>query len=97
MKYGISREEEYALPKFKSHQEAREYFKEKYGDDFQMTDSNVIGGEKIYFYKLILNKEAFKEMHRQMKENGYASCTKEMMFSSQDIQIWENGGIHIVH
>lgn len=97
MKYGISREEEYALPKFKSHQEARAYFKDKYGEDFQLMDSDVIDGEKIYFYKLILNKEALEEMYRQIEEKGYASGTTEMMFSSQDIQIWENGGIHIVH
>lgn len=97
MSYGISREEEYALPQFKSHAEARAYFKEKYGSDFQMTDSAEIDGEKIYFYKLILDRKAFGELNRQLEEKGYATPTKEMMFSSQDIQIFESGHIHIVH
>lgn len=97
MSYGISREEEYNLPQFKSHEEARIFFKEKYGDDFQMTDSSEIDGEKIYFYKLILNREAFEELHNQLREKGCAKMTKEMMFSSQDIQIFESGHIHIVH
>lgn len=97
MGYGISREEEYALPNFASHDEARAYFKEKYGDDFQMTDSSSIDGQKIYFYKLILDRKAHKEFNEQLRENGYAKMTKEMMFSSQDIQIFEDGHIHIVH
>lgn len=97
MSYGISREEEYNLPQFKSHEEARSFFKDKYGDDFQMTDSSEIDGEKIYFYKLILNRKAYKEFNEQLRENGYAKMNKEMMFSSQDIQIFESGHIHIVH
>lgn len=97
MSYGISREEEHALPEFKSHTEARAYFKEKYGDDFQMTGSDTIDGEKIYFYKLILDRKAHKELMDQLMTKGYGAMTKEMLFSSQDIQIWETGGIHIVH
>lgn len=97
MSYGISREEEYALPEFKSHTEARSYFKEKYGDDFHMMNSDVIDGEKIYFYKLILDRKAHKKLMDQLMEKGYGEMTKEMMFSSQDIQIFENGNIHIVH
>ena len=35
----ISREEENEMPSFASHDEARAYFKERFGDDFQMTPS----------------------------------------------------------
>ena len=97
MSYGISREEEYQLPRFKSHDEARKYFKDKYGDSFQLMDSDDSSGEKIYFYKLILNKKVYMEMIEEMNRNGFASMSEERMFSSQDIQIFENGNIHIVH
>lgn len=70
MSYGISREEEHALPDFKSHEEARTYFKKKYGNNFKLEDSITVGDRKLYFYKL---------------------------FSVQDIQIFEDGEIHIVH
>lgn len=70
MKYGISREEEHDLTDFKSHEEARAYFKKKYGDKFKLEDDIVVGDRKLYFYKL----------------DG-----------EQDIQIFDDGEIHIVH
>lgn len=97
MSYGISRDEEYQLPKFNSHAEARKYFKDKYGDDFQLMDSNVISGEKIYFYKLILNRKVYMDMLEEMNKTGFVSMNEERMFSSQDIQIFEDGRINIVH
>lgn len=95
--YGISREEEYNLPNFKSHNEARKFFKDKYGNDFQMTSSDYYDGQKIYFYKLILNRKVFEEMSKELQENGHCAITEERMFCTQDIQIMQDGDIHIVH
>lgn len=97
MSYGISREQEHALPQFNSHDEARAYFKDLYGSDFQMTDSSTVNGEKIYFYKLILNKSVYNEMIKEIEANGYCAMNEERIFCTQDIQIFESGHIHIVH
>ena len=97
MNYGISREEEAKLPKFNSHAEARMYFKDKYGADFMITNSEVIDGEKIYFYKLILDREAYCDMMAHLEVNGYVPANEKYLFSSQDIQIHENGFVHIIH
>ena len=70
MRYGISREEEYNLPNFKSHTEAKTYFKKKYGNKFKLEYDIVVGNRRLYFYKL----------------DG-----------EQDIQIFEDGEIHIIH
>ena len=48
----ITREEEHNLPDFTSHDEARAYFKQRYGDKFQLEDSVEINGRKLYFYQL---------------------------------------------
>ncbi|TKI73673.1 hypothetical protein FC701_36825, partial [Bacillus mycoides] len=48
LKLWISREEEVEIPNFKSHEEARTYFKEKYGDAFQISESFKIDGEQVY-------------------------------------------------
>ena len=97
VKYGISRDEEALLPKFNSHDEARIFFKGKYGDDFQMTGSDTFDDEKIYFYKLILDRKTHQEMHKELRRNGFCGMTKERMFCTQSIQIMEDGGVHIVH
>lgn len=92
----ISRNDEANLPDFKSHDEARTYFKNIYGDSFQMTDSDVIDGMKIYFYKLILNQVAFNKGITELKEKGFSSDI-DFMMSTQDIEIWEDGRIHVLH
>lgn len=97
MQYGISREEEHNLPEFNSHAEARMYFKEKYGTDFMITDSDIIDGQKIYFYTLILDREAYYDKMAELEVNGYVEMSERYFFCSQDIQISEDGNVHIVH
>lgn len=97
MKYGISREEEAKLPSFKSHNEARKFLKDKYGDDLELIDSDFIDGQKIYFYKLILNKEVYLDMIESMNKGIIIEMNEERLFCTQDIQIFENGHLHIIH
>lgn len=92
----ITREEESKIPQFNSHDEARQWFKEKYGSEFMMAGSEIIGEEKCYFYYLILDREAFMRGHKEMEEKGYTTGTALLM-SYQPIQIMESGSIHIVH
>lgn len=97
MKYGISREEECNLPKFASHDEAIKFFKNKYGDNFRLMGSEILCGQKVYYYKLILDKVAFDEMLKEIEDVGFATLTERYFFSSQDIQIFDDGNLHIVH
>jgi hypothetical protein len=92
----ISREEEQEIPEFESHEEARKYFKEKYGDNFQLSDSEMIDDRKCYFYYLIVDKEGYEEGMASMKKDGFVSGMR-FMKSQQPIQIFEDGIIHIVH
>lgn len=101
----ISREEEGKIPKFNTHQEAREYFKSRYGQNFQMQDSQEYSGEKVYLYHLILDMnqylEAIKEINKlQIKSLGFNndnSLLEKYMFSYQAIEISESGNVHITH
>lgn len=101
MNRGISRTEEANIPQFSSHEEARAYFKELYGTNFMMIDSTVVDGMKLYFYDLILNKEAYILMQEKKRQSPVmldtSTITEEMFFSSQRIEIFENGNIHILH
>lgn len=94
----ISREEEVKIPEFNNHDEARQWFKAKYGDNFVLTDSEQIDDRKCYFYFLILDKAAFEAGQKELLENGYmVANAKQYMFSHQPIQIFDDGSIHIVH
>lgn len=97
MEYGISREEESKLPEFKNYAEAKKYFKDKYGINFTIIDCDVIDGKKTYFYKLILDREAYFEMISKLEENKPIEMSERYLFCSQDIQISEDGKVHIVH
>ena len=92
----ISREQEAALPNFASHDEARLYFKEIYKDNFQMEQSHMINEEKIYFYVLILNSDAYYEGVKEMVADG-SMISEDFLLSKQSIEIHENGYICIIH
>lgn len=91
-----SREDEANLPSFSSHDEARKYFKEKHGSNFQMIDSEVINGQKYYFYNLILDEKAYNNGMEELTEKGYTSGL-ELMNSYQKIEIREDGFVHMIH
>ena len=62
----ISRQAESEIPEFSSHELAREYFKNRYGNHFVMMSSEVIGDEKVYFYSII-NNISFKSFSIKCK------------------------------
>lgn len=92
----ISRQDEQDLPDFSSHEEAREYFKGLYGKNFMLTESQVIDDEKLYFYILILNSDAYYAGQKQLADEGIVYGL-EYMDSLQSVEIWEDGRIHVVH
>lgn len=88
----ISRQEEAALPTFKDHKEAFNYFKQKYKDRFQLTEVS----DGIYFYILIHDQAAFEAGQEEMRTTGFTSGM-DFMTSHQPIEINEDGFVHIIH
>ena len=93
----ITREDEANIPTFHSHEEARSWFKEKYGDRFIMTGSQEDGEGTVYFYSLILDVDKYNEFQRKMAEEGGLIGEMELMFSYQSIEITSDGYIHVIH
>lgn len=92
----ITRREEAKLPSFNSHEEAKAYFKERYGDDFITVGSETIMGEKCYFYYILLDRVAFEEGTRKIQA-GIHDASLKYLESHQPVQIMESGSVHIVH
>lgn len=97
IKMKISRQAEAEIPEFDSHENARKYFKNKYGNHFVMMSSEMIDDEKIYFYSLILDRKIFEEGQKQMSKDGFMADALDYMNSYQSIEIFEDGRIHIIH
>lgn len=90
----ISREEEAELPVFKSYNEARAFFLNRYGDNFMLEDVETFDDETIYFCILVIDKEAWMKGQKQMQDHGYIVGT-DFINSYQSIQISATGAIHI--
>ena len=92
----ISRQAEAELPDFSSHEEARDYFKNTYGEQFVMVSSHVIDETKVYFYALPLNPSVFKDGQEQIQQGEFV-LGLEYLESYQSIEIFEDGRVHIIH
>lgn len=92
----ITRKEEEEIPVFHGHDEAKAYFKEKYGDAFVQESVDTIDGQNCYFCALIVDRETYYIGLRKM-QLGQAVYGMDFLKSKQPIQIFEDGSIHIVH
>lgn len=93
----ITREIEQTLPLFLNHQSARIYFKKIFGNRFVMVDSFVVDGVKYYSYHLVINKDVYME-NRKSEIMADLEITADNFFNSfQEIEISEDGFIHIIY
>lgn len=92
----LTRKFEQELPDFQSHTDARKWFKKRFGDNFVLTDSQIIDGEKIYFYHLIIDRTAYESGMKKLSEEGYVSGM-DLPMSYHPIEISETGLVHIVY
>jgi hypothetical protein len=83
------------LPAFKSHDEARQWFKQRFGNNFFMTESEVINGEKMYFYHLVVDRETYLKGMQELKEKGVVDGL-DLINSYHPVEISEKGSVHIV-
>jgi hypothetical protein len=93
----ITREEEAELPFFTSHDEALQWFKKKYGNKFILTGSEMPIEQKCYFYYLILDREVYEAGQNEFVTKGIMTDAIKYMGSYQEVQIFDDGSIHIVH
>ena len=92
----ITREQEDVMPLFLNHKSAREWFKSHYGNRFVMKESSYIDGEKVYFYHLVMNRDAYLKGINKMSE-GELIGGLDFIDSYQPIEITEDGMVHVIY
>jgi hypothetical protein len=94
------------IPAFDSHDDAFAWFKSKFGKDFQFTGTDIINGEKCYFYHLIGHRKDYEFYQEYLKRAGRVAyqiteqneaISENGMFSYNSVEIWESGGVHVVY
>lgn len=92
----LSRRFEAELPRFTSHDEVRSFFKELFGKEFILQSTEEDGTDKIYFYTIIHNRPVWEAGIKELKASGILTGI-EFAMSSQDLQVYDDGRIHIVY
>lgn len=94
----ITREAEAALPRFRSHREARLWLKLRYGDAFELEESFVVGDDEMicYRYSLVLDREVYEKGVRQLVQ-GSMSDAGDFLASYQAIEVMLDGSVHVIH
>ncbi|ARK29626.1 hypothetical protein [Halalkalibacter krulwichiae] len=81
------------MPDFRSHEEAQSWFKSLFSDRFVLKDSDVIEGEKVYYYHLIKDYDAYQEYIENLSSSTEEITTVEPFKSYSTVEISEHGGI----
>ena len=108
----ITREDEAALPRFRTHREARLWFTIKYGDAFQLEESFAVGEHEgatiCYRYALVLDREVYERGLRQLAQGSMGARSNEdtapenvgadeFLRSYQSIEVMLDGSVHVIH
>lgn len=92
----LSRKFDHSLPGFGSHHEARDWFRDLFGDKFMLTESFKVEEQICWSYVIIHNQEEWDKGMKSLQETGFASGM-DFVMATQDVQIFDDGDVHIVH
>lgn len=82
------------IPDFTSHDEARKWFKEEFGDRFLSRSIDEIEGKRVYYYHLIKDFDMYQEYMESLSSSVKHEITSMKPFESYTtVEISEDGGI----
>ncbi|MEH7302935.1 hypothetical protein [Neobacillus drentensis] len=82
------------IPSFKSHEEAREWFKGQFGDRFLLRMTDMKDGKRVNFYHLVKNPEVYQPYMESFASSVKHEITNMDVFKSYTtIEIDENGHV----
>lgn len=81
------------MPDFRSHNEARDWFKDQFGERFKFKNEDVIEGEKVYYYHVVKNQEIYEGFMENLTIEEADITSMKPFESYSTIEISEDGGI----
>jgi hypothetical protein len=85
------------IPNFKSHEEAREWFKSQYGDRFLMRATDMKDGKRVNYYHLVKDPNVYQPYIESFANVVQHEITNMDVFKSYStITIDENGIVQFI-
>lgn len=85
------------IPHFKNHNEARDWFKQQYGDSFLLRMTDVQNGKKVMYYHFIKDPEIYMPYMESFASSVEHEITNMEVFKSYStITIDEDGNVRLV-
>lgn len=82
------------LPDFQNHDEARTWFKEQFQERFLLRNSDVIDGQRIYYYHIVKDPDHYRDYMESLASEVEKEYTSTEPFESYStVEISENGDI----
>jgi hypothetical protein len=82
------------IPSFSNHEEAREWFKEQFGDRFLLRMTDMKDGKRVNFYHLVKEPEVYQPYMESFASSVKHEITNMEVFKSYStIEIDENGHV----
>ncbi|WP_174728015.1 hypothetical protein [Mesobacillus harenae] len=83
------------MPIFKNHEEAQNWFKDRYHDRFVRMTTNDEEGKMVYFYHLVKDPDAYQSYIASLEDPDTDITTTEPFYSYSTIEINEDGEISV--
>lgn len=82
------------MPSFSNHEEAREWFKEQFGDRFLLRMTDMKDGKRVNFYHLVKDPDVYQPYMESFASSVKHEITNMDVFKSYTtIEIDENGQV----
>ncbi|MBT2662052.1 hypothetical protein [Bacillus sp. ISL-45] len=85
-----------SLPDFSTHEEAREWFSNRFGTQFIQKEEDFSEGKRVYYYHIVKNREDYDRYMASLMEDGKMELKSMEPFESYStVEISEDGDVSI--
>ncbi|MCM3573624.1 MULTISPECIES: hypothetical protein [Mesobacillus] len=85
-----------SLDDFSTHEEAREWFANRFGAQFIQKEEDISEGKRVYFYHIVKNRDAYNQYMASLMDDGKIEFKSMEPFESYStVEISEDGDVSI--
>ncbi len=84
------------MPDFHKHEDAQEWFKNKFGEKFVFKSEDVSDGERVFFYHIVKNDKEYEHYMEFLQQDTHEELQDTTAFHSYTtVEISEHGDVSL--